>query len=76
LVPEGEKFLITSFIDVTDEKSVKNFIGVALESFDSIDCVINNAGIGLYSKFEDVDLSNFEKLFDINVKGVFLVTGD
>ena len=74
MVPEGEKFLITSFIDVTDEKSVKNFIGVALESFDSIDCVINNAGIGLYSKFEDVDLSNFEKLFDINVKGVFLVT--
>ncbi len=66
--------VIIAFLDVTDEKSVKNFIGIALESFDSIDCVINNAGIGLYSKIEDVEINEFQKLFDTNVKGVFLVT--
>ncbi|MEO0295482.1 MAG: SDR family oxidoreductase [candidate division WOR-3 bacterium] len=66
--------VITTFLDVTDKNSVKNFIFVALESFDSIDCLINNAGMGLYSKIEDVTDEDFQKLFDLNVKGVFLLT--
>ncbi len=66
--------VIWDFLDVKDEKSVKNFVRIATQSFDSIDCVINNAGIGLYSKFEDTELSDFERIFDINVKGVFLLT--
>lgn len=66
--------VINAFLDVTDERSIKNFIFVALESFDSIDCLINNAGMGLYSKIEDVTSEDFQKLFDLNVRGVFLLT--
>ncbi len=66
--------VITTFLDVTDERSVKNFIFVALETFDSLDCLINNAGMGLYSKIEDVKSEDFQKLFDLNIKGVFLPT--
>ncbi len=66
--------VLTTYLDVSDERSVKNFIGTALENFDSIDCLINNAGIGLYGRVENVSLSDYEKLFNINVKGIFLMT--
>ncbi|MEN3045932.1 MAG: SDR family NAD(P)-dependent oxidoreductase [Candidatus Hydrothermales bacterium] len=66
--------VISSFLDVTDEKSVKEFAKIAAYEFESVDCLINNAGVGLYAKVEDVEESDFSKLFDVNVKGIFLVT--
>jgi NAD(P)-dependent dehydrogenase (short-subunit alcohol dehydrogenase family) len=56
--------------DITDEKAVeKTFSGIQ-----KLDILINNAGIGLVGGVEETSLSDFQRLFRVNVEGVFLVT--
>ena len=56
--------------DITDESAVKQ--GIA--SLPSLDILINNAGIGLVGNIEETDLADFQRVFRVNVEGLFLVT--
>jgi 2-keto-3-deoxy-L-fuconate dehydrogenase len=56
--------------DITDENSVKQ----ALAALPSLDILINNAGIGLVGNIEETDLADFQRVFRVNVEGLFLVT--
>lgn len=68
--------LSTCFIhcDVTKEEEVRCAVDLTVEKFGTLDIIVNNAGLsGLACKdIRNVDLSDFEKVFDVNVKGVFL----
>jgi NAD(P)-dependent dehydrogenase (short-subunit alcohol dehydrogenase family) len=56
--------------DVTDEHSVQQlFAGI-----DRLDILVNNAGVGLVGGIEETSSSDFDRLFRVNVAGVFLVT--
>ncbi|BBY50229.1 3-oxoacyl-ACP reductase [Mycolicibacterium arabiense] len=44
------------------------------EREDSIHALFNNAGAAWGASFEDFPESGFDKIFDVNVKGVFLLT--
>ena len=56
--------------DVTDETSVKQ--GIA--SLGALDILVNNAGIGLVGNIEETGLADFQRVFRVNVEGLFLVT--
>jgi 2-keto-3-deoxy-L-fuconate dehydrogenase len=56
--------------DITSEESVKH----ALQSVPHLDILINNAGIGLVGSATETELSDWERLFRVNVTGMFLVT--
>jgi 2-keto-3-deoxy-L-fuconate dehydrogenase len=56
--------------DIADETSVQQ----ALASLDRLDILVNNAGIGLVGGVEETSLSDFQRVFRINVEGTFLVT--
>jgi 2-keto-3-deoxy-L-fuconate dehydrogenase len=57
-------------LDITDEAAVKSaFAGIA-----ALDILVNNAGIGLVGGIEQTELDDFERLFRVNVQGMFLVT--
>jgi NAD(P)-dependent dehydrogenase (short-subunit alcohol dehydrogenase family) len=56
--------------DITNEVSVKTAFG----SIDKLDILVNNAGIGLVGDVQDTELSDFQRLFRVNVEGTFLVT--
>ncbi|MEO8128761.1 MAG: SDR family oxidoreductase, partial [Bryobacteraceae bacterium] len=56
--------------DITDETSVKQ----AFAGLGSLDVLINNAGIGLVGGVEETELSDFQRIFRVNVEGAFLVT--
>jgi NAD(P)-dependent dehydrogenase (short-subunit alcohol dehydrogenase family) len=56
--------------DITNEDSVRQLFG----SLDRLDVLVNNAGIGLVGGVEDTELSDFQRLFRVNVEGTFLVT--
>jgi NAD(P)-dependent dehydrogenase (short-subunit alcohol dehydrogenase family) len=55
--------------DVTDEKSIRQ----ALEGFQSLDILVNCAGIGLVGNVQETDLDDFRRLLRVNVEGTFLV---
>lgn len=63
----GAKALVC---DITDEALVQEtFAGI-----DKLDVLVNNAGIGLVGGVEETSLHDFQKIFRINVEGLFLVT--
>ncbi|HEY1728876.1 MAG TPA: SDR family oxidoreductase [Candidatus Baltobacteraceae bacterium] len=59
--------------DVAREDDVKRIFDTASKQFGSLRGLVNNAGItGGFSKVEDIKLAALERVFDVNVIGVFL----
>jgi len=56
--------------DITDEAAVKT----GIEGLGKLDILINNAGIGLVGGVEETETDDFDRIFRINVRGLFLVT--
>ncbi len=59
-------------VDVTDEPSVQRLVQATLERFGQIDILVNNAGIGTTKDLVETDLEEWEHVFAVNVRGVFL----
>lgn len=59
--------------DVRDGAAVKDLIGQTLEHFGRLDFAFNNAGIEIEdSRLADGDEDTFDRILDVNVKGVWL----
>ena len=56
-------------IDITNEKKVVAFY----KKLNYIDILINNAGIGTFTPFEDRTVEDFMNVVDVNMKGTFLM---
>jgi NAD(P)-dependent dehydrogenase (short-subunit alcohol dehydrogenase family) len=65
---------ITHRCDVTSEKEVKEAVGATIEEFGKIDILINSAGINIRGKIEDLSLSDFTKVQEVNVTGTWLTS--
>jgi len=57
-------------IDVTADISVTNGVKNAISELNGLDVLINNAGVGVIGMQEFFTISDFQKVFDINVFGV------
>lgn len=57
-------------VDVADEDAVNRM----LASIAKLDILVNNAGIGLVGNIEETEHDGFQRLFRVNVEGVYLVT--
>ncbi len=60
--------------DVSDEKSVKQTIKHVLDNEQRIDILVNNAAISHIGNIEQTTPSDLDKLYNVNVKSVYLVT--
>jgi NAD(P)-dependent dehydrogenase (short-subunit alcohol dehydrogenase family) len=59
--------------DVSDEAQVKSLVETVVKEFGRLDIAFNNAGIeGTPGPLVDSTVEQYQKVFDINVKGVFL----
>jgi NAD(P)-dependent dehydrogenase (short-subunit alcohol dehydrogenase family) len=56
-------------LDVTSEESIERAVDNAIRQFESIDVLVNNAGIGIYSIFEEVAEQVIRESFETNVFG-------
>jgi short-subunit dehydrogenase len=55
---------------VTDPEACRRLIDRAVESFGGVDVLVNNAGIGMWARFEEVtDLSIYERIMRVNYLG-------
>jgi 2-keto-3-deoxy-L-fuconate dehydrogenase len=56
--------------DITNEARVRWLYS----QLDRLDILINNAGIGLVGSVQETELRDFQRLFRVNVDGIFLMT--
>jgi NAD(P)-dependent dehydrogenase (short-subunit alcohol dehydrogenase family) len=61
--------LLLLTVQLTDEQSVNNAVAKAIETFGSIDVVVNNAGYGQTGTLEELSNAEARKNFDVNVFG-------
>ncbi len=69
---EGGDAHVTS-LDVTDLSSIKAAIAHAETEVGPIDILINNSGVSTTQRLQEVGESNFDDIFNTNVKGAFFV---
>jgi NAD(P)-dependent dehydrogenase (short-subunit alcohol dehydrogenase family) len=59
--------------DVTNAESVHRLVAAAQRRFGPIDILFNNAAVFDMAPLLESDLAMYERIFDVNVKGMFLV---
>jgi len=73
LADYGAKIVIADMkFDITDEKSVAQLVEQVLSKFGTVDILVNAHGINVKSAAVDFPVQDWERLFDINVKGTML----
>lgn len=74
LADEVGKDAIAVYVDVTSGASVEQLRTDIKKSFDSIDIVINNAGVThLPAALDEVSEEDFDRVFAVNCKSVYLM---
>lgn len=59
--------------DVSDEKQVEEMISAVVKRFGKVNVLVANAGVAKSGVFSDMTQSDYDKIFDTNVRGVFNV---
>ncbi len=62
------------YCNIADPVSAKNAVDQVLNSEERIDILVNNAGISHVGNIEQTTSEDMDKLFNVNVKGMFHVT--
>lgn len=60
--------------DVTKKETANSAIQLAIDHFGSIDILVNNAGITDDAQLLKMDEDQWDRVLDVNLKGVFLMT--
>lgn len=61
-------------LDVTDEDSVKAFFDGVKSEFGGADILLYLPGLSVASPVEDMKMEDYDKIVDVNLKGLFLVS--
>ena len=70
---KGVKSLILK-ADVTNSEEIENLVKKAVEEFESIDVLVNDAGITKDNLLMRMSEEEFSKVIDVNLKGTYIVT--
>lgn len=60
--------------DVSDEQQVRAMVDVALAEFGQVDILVNDAGTFSQSAFAELEVSEWDRVLAVNLRGVFLCT--
>ncbi len=58
-------------VDVTNKLETELLINEAIDKFGAVDILINNAGISVSAPINEMDLFDSDRIFDVNLKGVY-----
>ncbi|MFP8488963.1 SDR family oxidoreductase [Gracilimonas sp. Q87] len=64
----GKALAVTT--NVTERDQVKNLVDSAVDEYDRIDVMINNAGIMPLAPLEKLRVDEWDQMIDVNIKGV------
>ena len=57
-------------VDVTDRREVEALVGGALDAYNRIDVMVNNAGIMPIAPMAALKVDEWDRMIDVNIKGV------
>ena len=66
--------MIPIVCDVTDRGQVRSAVGCVQGELGRVDALVNNAGITAPTRLEEIEEPEWDRLFAVNVKGVFFAT--
>ena len=61
-------------LDVVSESDWQRAVSTTVERFGKLDILVNNAGIAVWGVLEDTTNEDWDRVMDVNAKGVFLGT--
>ena len=70
----GRDTVATTLLNVTDAASTEKALNAACLAFGGVDIVVNNAGISISKSIAEHSLEEWDRLYDILVKGQFVVS--
>ncbi|WP_155296331.1 bifunctional aldolase/short-chain dehydrogenase [Spirosoma rigui] len=70
----GSDPVATTQLNVTDYASIEGALKAAALAFGGVDIVVNNAGISISKPIGEHSIEEWDRLYDILVKGQFMVT--
>ncbi len=59
--------------DVSSEADIKAVVGATVEAFGTVDVVFNNAGIIRRTTVEDITVDEWDRVFAVNVRSIYLM---
>ncbi len=65
---------LTVTCNVASKSDIDNLISKTIEKYGTIDILVNNAGIYPYVPFEQMTEADWDKVMNVNMKGVFFAT--
>jgi 3-oxoacyl-[acyl-carrier protein] reductase len=60
--------------DITREEEVANVFRTVGEQYDRLDILVNNAGIGRFAPVKELSAADFDAMWNVNMRGLFLCT--
>src|SRR5215212_7956702 len=69
---EGKSETLVRKTDVTDSSEVEGLVRTAVENWDGLDIMVNNAGIGVAGTTTDTQDEDYERVMDVCLRGTFL----
>jgi NADP-dependent 3-hydroxy acid dehydrogenase YdfG len=72
-IREGGGTALTITADVTDQEQAKHAVATTVEELGRLDTVINNAGVMLLGPIVEAPVEEWERMVDLNVKGLLYV---
>lgn len=70
----GKDAAASVLLDVTNETTIEKAMEGAALAFGGVDIIVNNAGLSISKSLTDHSIADWDKLYDILVKGQFLVS--
>lgn len=72
---QNERLSVSGTVaDVTSESDVNRLIAEVASTYGRIDILVNNAGIGIFKPVAEMSVADFDAMWGVNMRGVFLVT--
>jgi len=74
IIEEGPGSAVVAQANVANLDEVENMYDAASEEFGNVDVLVNNAGITIDKKFENMTREDWDTVMDVNLGGVFNCT--